>query len=112
MLERTKALFNRKLNTNKPLEELIEILFSSIELLSLPDNDFCWSSWVDQNDAVTEINDIITELQNGQIPERLKVTVLFVVTGPIQEVSLSSGWADAFIKLADKYDEIEKLVWQ
>lgn len=111
MLERTKALFNRNLNTKKPLEELIEILYSSIELLSLPDNDFSWSSWEDQNNAVSEINDIITKLQKGDIPERVKTGVLFAVTGPMQEVSLSSGWGDTFIKLADKYDEIEKIIW-
>jgi hypothetical protein len=28
-----------------------------------------------------------------------------------QEVSLSSGWTETFLKVAEKYDEIEKLLW-
>jgi hypothetical protein len=31
--------------------------------------------------------------------------VLFLPTGPIQEVSLSSGWAQEFLDLADRYDQ-------
>jgi len=30
--------------------------------------------------------------------------VLFAPTGPIQEVSLSSGWGDAFLKIAEQFD--------
>jgi hypothetical protein len=111
MLERTKALFTRNLNKNKPIEELINILYSAIELLSLPDNDFNWSSWVSHNEAVDEIDNIITKLQEGEVPDKIKLSLLFGATGSMQEVSLSIGWGDAFIKLSDKYDEIEKLVW-
>ncbi|MBY9007496.1 MAG: hypothetical protein KGD63_12130 [Candidatus Lokiarchaeota archaeon] len=111
MLERTKKLLNREVDTGKPEAELIEILFSVIELLSLPDNDFCWSSWEDKKAAVEEINKIIVLIENGHIPKRLNVSVLFAPTDPIQEVSLSSGWVDTFIKLTDKFDEIERILW-
>ena len=32
------------------------------------------------------------------IPERLEVNLLFAPTGPIQEVSMSSGWSDIFLR--------------
>ena len=32
------------------------------------------------------------------------MAVLFLPTGPIQEVSLSSGWGDEFVALADRFD--------
>ena len=32
------------------------------------------------------------------------IGVLFLPTGPLQEVSLSSGWGDEFCALADRYD--------
>ena len=31
--------------------------------------------------------------------------MLFAPTGPIQEVSLSSGWGDVFIELAERFDD-------
>ena len=111
MLEITKKLLNRKLNFNNPKSELIEILRSAIELLSLPENDFCWSFWEDKTKVIEEINKLIKLIEKDSIPERLEVNLLFAPTGPIQEVSMSSGWSAIFLKLAEKYDEIEKLIW-
>jgi hypothetical protein len=34
-----------------------------------------------------------------------ELRVLFAPTGPIQEVSVSSGWGDAFLELADRFDD-------
>jgi hypothetical protein len=34
----------------------------------------------------------------------LTLEVLFAVSGPIQEVSLSSGWATPFVALAERSD--------
>jgi hypothetical protein len=34
----------------------------------------------------------------------MTLDVLFLPTGPIQEVSLSSGWGDEFLQLAERYD--------
>lgn len=80
-------------------------------MVSLPDNDFCWSSWADQAQARAELLGLIASLEAGARPERLQLAVLFAATGPLQEVSLSSGWAQAFVKVADKFDEAQALFW-
>lgn len=38
-------------------------------------------------------------------------SVLFAPTGPIQEVSLTSGWANPFLKVAERFDNAEKSPW-
>lgn len=110
-LSRTKQLLDDGIDPLAPVKSLIHVLESAIELLALPDNDFCWSSWQGEQDAVGELNGLIKLLKDGAIPERVKVAVLFAPTGPLQEVSLSSGWSDDFLKVAEKYDELEKLLW-
>jgi len=70
--------------------------------LALEGNDYSWSSWEDQKDALSEIDSIITELENGSFPD---IRILFAPTGPIQEVSLSSGWGDEFLELAYRFDQ-------
>lgn len=107
----TEKLLEKGINKNEPVENLIEILHSSIELLSIPNNDFCWSSWEDSTQAINEIEELIVTIQNGYLPERLDVSVLFSATGPIQEVSVSSGWAETFLRVAKKFDEVEKMLW-
>jgi len=43
-------------------------------------------------------------LERGELPDRLAMRVLFAPTGPLQELSLSSGWAQEFLELADAFD--------
>ena len=77
------------------------------ELLALPGNDFDWSSWEDQRAALAEMDAHIDALERGAVPN---LSVLFLPTGPIQEVSLSSGWGEDFLRLAERFDrEIAKV---
>lgn len=110
-LDRTKELIHGKINETEPYEALVHILESVIELIQIPDNDFCWSSWEDSDQASKEISKLLNMAKAYSLPERVKVSVLFAPTGPLQEVSLSSGWAEAFLKVAEKYDQVEKLLW-
>jgi hypothetical protein len=72
--------------------KLAEALREARALLALPSNDFVWSSWEDAGAAFAELDGHIEAIEDGQLPARLDLSVLFAPTGPIQEVSLSSGW--------------------
>ena len=110
MLDRTKRLL-RTPDKSDPHAFLLEVLRSLVELLSLPDNDFAWSSWSGRDVAVSEVESIIALIESGKLPDRVRVAVLFAPTGPAQEVSLSSGWADVFLKVAELYDQAEEMLW-
>ena len=92
--------------------ELFDILKQSRELLARPSNCFDWSSWEDAEDALREMDALIDILTWGGLPDRLVVSVLFAPTGPIQEVSLSNGWAYEFLILAERFDRAEKLAYK
>ena len=91
----------------KHMQELITVLKQARTFLALESNDFSWSPWKDQNHAISEINSIITKLEKGSIPD---MRVLFAPTGPIQEVSLSSGWGNKFMELAERFDQEYEIV--
>ena len=110
-LDHTKRLLTEKLDGLDARALLVEVLHSSIELLSIEDNDFTWSSWENQAAAVAEVRSILSVVDAGELPDRIKVSVLFAPTGPIQEVSLSSGWADPFLEVAEQFDKAEKVLW-
>ena len=85
------------------MTELLDVLSEVRALLSLPGNDFTWSSFADAETALHEIDTLAAEVRlRGEVPWLLGV--LFAPTGPIQEVALSSGWGDAFLTLADRFD--------
>ena len=54
------------------------------------------------------ILDVIYYEAGGPLPEYW--TLLFAPTGPLQEISLSNGWAETFLKLAEEYDSCEHLI--
>lgn len=83
------------------LQGLIEVMRETRRFLSLPENDFAWSSWKDQKAALAEIDEHLDTLQRGSVPN---MAVLFAPTGPIQEVSVSSGWGETFLRLAERFD--------
>jgi len=90
--------------------ELVQVLGEARELLTRPDNGFAWSSWEGAADALREIDGLISRIASGDMPRRLALEVLFAPTGPIQEVSVSSGWGEEFLRLADRFDAAMKTV--
>jgi hypothetical protein len=83
--------------------ELVDVLRECRALLARPDSDYLWSSWEDADAALEEVDGIIAAIEQGE-PLSRWWSVIFAPTGPMQEVSLSSGWGDAFITLANRWD--------
>ena len=90
---------------------MVGVLRAARDLLLSPANDVAWSSWQDVSAAHAELDALIAQLDHGVLPERLALDVLFAPTGPIQEVSLSSGWGDDFLVLAETYDSVARLLY-
>ena len=110
MLDRTKQLLSEP-DAADARVLLAHVLLSAVELLSLPDNDFAWSGWADRPAAVGEVQALLAVVEAGGLPERTSISVLFAPTGPIQEVSVSSGWGDTFLRVAECYDRAERRLW-
>jgi len=87
-------------------DALLTVLRDTRLLLARPENDFTWSSWEDTDAALREIDAVIALVSNGALPDRRQLAVLFAPTGPIQEVSVSSGWGEMFLELAERLDAV------
>ncbi|MER6172669.1 hypothetical protein [Streptosporangium sp. NPDC001681] len=86
-----------------PHPDLLRVLGEVRVLLAQPGNDFAWSSWENADAALAEIDAAIARIgTDGRLPPEL--VTLFAPTGQIQEVANSSGWDDAFLVLADRFD--------
>ena len=85
-------------------DDLIAVFEQVRELVALPGNGFGGSSWQDTPIAHAETDTLLRALRSGTNPRWGQMGVFFAPTGPLQELSLSSGWADCFIALADRFD--------
>jgi hypothetical protein len=71
-------------------------------------NDYSWSWWRDAPEALHEIDRLIERLQTGTaLPH--EIAALFAPTGPLQELSESSGWGELFLGLANRCDRALEL---
>jgi hypothetical protein len=87
-------------------DALLAILRDTRLLLVRPENDFTWSSWENAEAALREIDALIALVSKGAVPDRRQLAVLFAPTGPIQEISISSGWGETFLELAERLDAV------
>jgi hypothetical protein len=83
------------------LSGLLAVMTAMRRLVALPGNDFAWSSWRDQRAALADMDRDIADLKQGAVPH---LSWLFAPTGPLQEVSLRSGWGAEFLALAARFD--------
>jgi hypothetical protein len=83
------------------LSDLLAVMTEMRRLVALPDNDFAWSAWRDQQAALADMDRSIADLTQGTVPH---LSFLFAPTGPLQEVSLRSGWGAEFLALAVRFD--------
>lgn len=86
-------------------EALVAVLTEARALLARPDNDFFYSRWQDGAEACADIDRFLTAIGQGGTIWLPDIELLFAPTGSIQEVSLSSGWGDAFLHLSQRFDE-------
>ena len=85
---------------------VVTILRDTRLLLARPENDFAWSSWENAEAALREIDALIASVSAGALPDRRQLAMLFAPTGPIQEVSINSGWGEMFLELAERLDAV------
>lgn len=85
------------------MAEVIAVVRSIRERVADPKADFTWSSWVDQGAALRELDRRLAELDRNEV-DHSGLSILFTPTGPVQEVATHSGWGNAFVELADRYD--------
>ena len=80
-----------------------QVLFRLAELralLVLDGNDFAWSRWDNATEALEDFDAVVA---SGSATELLD---LLLPTGSLQEVSLSSGWGDEFVRIANDIESM------
>lgn len=87
-------------------QELLAVLQETRRLLALPENDFAWSSWQSADDALEEMDALIARVGTGAALPKAYLSLLYTPTGPVQEVSVSSGWGEQFLTLASRFDAV------
>ena len=87
-------------------KELITIFDDVLSYIKRDGVDLVWSHWDNVDDAVKELDDHKSRFLKNDFSKLDDASFLFAPTGSLQEVSLSNGWGDEFIQLANRIDKV------
>ncbi len=98
---------NEKLKMNNWPDQLkLFVILSTIKVLLETESDNDGWSFESPKESLTIIDQTIAFFQNpdkNSYPENIDMQ--FGPTGPLQEISISNGWSEVFLKLAEQYDK-------
>ncbi|MCL2810927.1 MAG: hypothetical protein FWD25_03450 [Clostridia bacterium] len=70
-------------------------------LLSLPSTDVCWSKYMNATEAIEELESLRIGIEKQDKNAIDRLLFLLLPTGDLQEISISSGWGEEFLTIAE-----------
>ncbi len=83
---------------------IIEILETVKELILEPKTDISWSIFNSKDELIIEIDAHIQKLKLRDFSKVTDLILLFAPTSDFQEISLSSGWGNRYLKISERFD--------
>lgn len=97
------------MSTKKYLDELISLLEVVISRLA-DDSDMSWTKYESAIDLKKKLFTYIQELKADNLKSITILNLHFAPTSTFQELSISNGWSDEYIRISTVFDEIYKLL--
>ncbi|PXY34237.1 hypothetical protein BAY59_01395 [Prauserella coralliicola] len=82
-------------------DRLCAFVAELLSLLRSRDQDVLWSSFATVEDAIAELEHLRDRIADGDPDARRRLKLLCSPTGAIEEIAISSGWADTWARLVD-----------
>jgi hypothetical protein len=103
-----RLFYKKKTNHDKIqlTQELIGVL-KAVKANIRDDSDCMWSYFETPHQARNEIDKYVTELEVGNISSLVDLSTHFAPTSGYQGLSLQNGWSDEYMKLAERFDNIQ-----
>ena len=83
---------------------IIDILETVKELILEPKTDISWSIFNSKDELIIEIDAHIQKLKLRDFSKVTDLILLFAPTSDFQEISLSSGWGNRYLKISERFD--------
>ncbi len=90
--------------TDQEAARVVETLRVVLGHLREPAVDVVWSHYSTVDEAIQDIEAHVTRLASGDTTRVGDLRILFAPTGSFQEIAISNGWGDEFIRLSEVFD--------
>ena len=101
----TYKLFTDKIPFYNDFQKVKQIL-ETIKGWTIDETDTVWAGYDNGKEFLVDLNTDIEKIKFCDFETLDKLNMEFAPTSTYQEISLSNGWADEFIKLAEQFDKL------
>ncbi len=105
----TFNLFTDKIPFYEDFQKVKQIL-ETIKRWTNYDTDTVWAGYDNGKDLLVDLNTDIEKIHFCDFSTLEKLNMKFAPTSTYQEISLSNGWGDEFVKLAEQFDKFYKRI--
>ncbi|MFQ6395901.1 hypothetical protein ACLMAJ_20835 [Nocardia sp. KC 131] len=87
--------------------QILDILDQVLAIVHKLPQDLTWQSlYTDEQELVDDLTDHAGRIRGQDFSRLPDLHFLFVTTGPLCEIAVSSGWVDAYAVLGNRFDEL------
>jgi hypothetical protein len=86
--------------------ELLAIVNEVIAICNASPQYVDWAGYRDQGELLEDLQDHARRLGTGDTSRLRELHVLFLPSGPLQDIAIDSGWHDKYMTLASRFDEL------
>ena len=86
--------------------ELLEIVSKVITVCEVSPQYVDWAGYRDQDELLADLRDHASRLRAGDTSRLAELRVLFLPTGPLQDIAIDSGWSDTYMRLASRFEQL------
>ncbi|MHA2183269.1 MAG: hypothetical protein ACXAAH_17760 [Promethearchaeota archaeon] len=91
-------------------ENLIRLLKEIIEIVNTRDTNMVWSTINTKEELLLELENHIKRFQNNDFSSIEQLIGLFLPTGDLQEIAISSGWGEEYLSISKKFDDLIQVI--
>jgi hypothetical protein len=103
--EETYLVFISKIDNFKNFKKISEILKKIRDKIN-PKTDTVWAGFDNPKILKEELNQDIEKIEQCDYETLEKVNIQFMPTSTYQELSLSNGWSEEYIKISNEFDDV------
>ncbi|MEU7629089.1 hypothetical protein AB0C34_03760 [Nocardia sp. NPDC049220] len=86
--------------------EIVDIIGHVLAIVRRVPQDLTWQArYSDERELVDDLTDHAGRIQRGDVSRMSDLRFLFVPTGPLCEIAVSSGWLHVYAMLGNRFDE-------
>ncbi|NCD71410.1 hypothetical protein [Mucilaginibacter agri] len=98
-------LLTSKINSYSDFQKIADIL-KQIKAITHADADTIWAGFDNATLFLKDLDRDITGIQFCSFIRLEKINLEFLVTSTYQELSMSNGWGDHYLRLAETFDQL------